>query len=61
MNFSLFTRELHSHYNTWHLGAATYFGKRVFAIMNDGFKLQHHAMEFDLELETSIGSFLLIV
>ncbi|MEA3370587.1 MAG: hypothetical protein U9Q40_04540 [Campylobacterota bacterium] len=37
----------HAHYNTYHLGAAIYFGQRAFAIMQDGFKVQHHAMEFD--------------
>lgn len=37
----------HAHYNSYHLGGAVYFGKRVFAVMNDGFKVQHHAMEFD--------------
>jgi len=25
----------------------TFLGKRTFAIMNDGFRVQHHAMEFD--------------
>ncbi len=39
--------ELHSHYDSYHFGAVAYFGKRVFAIMNDGFKIQHHAMEID--------------
>jgi len=39
--------EIHSHYNKYHLGGAAYFGKRAFAIMQDGFKVQHHAMEFD--------------
>lgn len=39
--------EVHAHYNTYHLGGAIYFGKRAFAIMEDGFKVQHHAMEFD--------------
>lgn len=39
--------EAHAHYNTYHLGGAIYFGKRAFAIMQDGFKVQHHAMEFD--------------
>lgn len=39
--------EAHAHYNKYHLGGAAYFGKRAFAIMQDGFKVQHHAMEFD--------------
>lgn len=33
-------------YKTYKFGAGVYFGKRVFAIMNDGFKIQHRAMEF---------------
>ncbi len=39
--------KVHAHYNKYHLGGAVYFGKRIFAIMQDGFKIQHHAMEFD--------------
>ncbi len=39
--------QAHAHYKTYHLGGTAYFGKRAFAIMQDGFKLQHHAMEFD--------------
>ena len=39
--------ELHAHYKTYHLGGAAYFGKRAFAVMQNGFKVQHHAMEFD--------------
>jgi hypothetical protein len=39
--------KFHSHYKSYHLGGAVFFGKRVFAIMDDGFKIQHHAMEFD--------------
>lgn len=39
--------QAHAHYKTYHLGATAYFGKRAFAIMQDGFKIQHHAMEFD--------------
>lgn len=47
--------KLHAHYESYHLGAAAYFGKRVFAVMNDGFKLQHHAMEFDRTYALGIG------
>ena len=39
--------KLHSHYESYHFGMGAYFGKRAFAIMNNGFKIQHHAMEFD--------------
>jgi len=47
--------ELHAHYSTWHFGTAAYFGKRVFAIMNNGFKIQHHAMEFNKTYAAGIG------
>jgi len=39
--------KLHVHYGEYHLGAGAFFGERVFAVMNDGFKVQHHAMEFN--------------
>ena len=45
----------HSHYNSYHFGAAAYIGKRAFAIMNDGFKIQHHAMEFDRTYALGVG------
>jgi hypothetical protein len=39
--------KIHTHYKDYHLGAGAFFGKRAFAVMNDGFRIQHHAMEFD--------------
>jgi hypothetical protein len=36
--------KLHLHYDGYHFGSAIYVGKRAFAIMDDGFKIQHHAM-----------------
>ena len=39
--------KFHAHYHDYHMGAGAFFGKRVFAVMNDGFKVQHHAMEFN--------------
>jgi len=39
--------KLHSHYDSYHFGMGAYFGRRAFAVMNDGFKVQHYAMEFD--------------
>lgn len=39
--------KLHAHYHDYHMAAGAFFGKRVFAVMNDGFKVQHHAMEFE--------------
>ena len=47
--------KIHSHYNSYHLGVGAYFGKRVFAIMDDGFKIQHHAMEFDRTYAIGVG------
>ncbi len=38
--------KLHAHYKGYHFGAGAFFGKRIFAVMDDGFKVQHHAMEF---------------
>jgi len=47
--------KLHAHYKSYHCGAGAYFGKRVFAVMNDGFKLQHHAMEFNRTYAVGVG------
>jgi len=47
--------KLHSHYNGFHLGAGAYVGKRVFAVMKDGFKVQHHAMEFKESYMLGVG------
>lgn len=55
--------KFHSHYKSYHFGFGAYIGKRAFAIMNDGFKMQHHAMEFDrtyaLGIGKNIGDFVL--
>lgn len=47
--------KLHAHYNSYHFGMGAYFGKRAFAIMNDGFKIQHHAMEFHKTYALGVG------
>ena len=47
--------KLHLHYDGYHFGSAVYVGKRAFAIMDDGFKIQHHAMEFDRTYAVGIG------
>jgi len=47
--------KIHAHYKSYHFGAGAYFGKRLFAIMNDGFKLQHHAMEFNKSYAVGVG------
>ena len=46
---------LHAHYNSYHLGTGAYYGKRIFAIMSDGFKIQHHAVEIDKTYVVGIG------
>ena len=47
--------KVHAHYNEYHIGAGAFFGKRIFAMMNDGFRVQHHAMEFDETYMVGIG------
>ncbi len=47
--------KLHAHYKSYHFGAGAYFGKRVFAIMDDGFKVQHHAMEIKETYALGVG------
>jgi len=47
--------KFHIHYDKYHFGVASYIGKRAFAIMDDGFKLQHHAMEFDRTSAVGLG------
>ena len=47
--------KFHAHYKTYHFGTGIYFGKRTFAIMDDGFKIQHHAMEFDRTYAIGVG------
>lgn len=39
--------KIHAHYKEYHMGAGVFFAKRAFAVMNDGFRVQHHAMEFE--------------
>ncbi len=41
--------------NGYFLHGGAYFGKRAFAVMNDGFMLQHHAMEFSQTYMIGIG------
>jgi hypothetical protein len=47
--------KLHLHYDGYHFGSALYVGDRLFAIMNDGQKIQHHAMEFNRTYAVGIG------
>lgn len=47
--------KLHIHYNDYHFGVGAFVGKRIFAVMNNGFKVQHHAMEFKKTYKCGIG------
>lgn len=50
--------KFHAHYKDYHIGAAAFFGKRIFSVMNDGFAIQHHAMEFNETYMFGIGKHL---
>lgn len=39
--------KLHASYKSYHAGFGAFFGNRVFAVMDDGMKVQHHGMEFE--------------
>jgi len=47
--------KFHLHYQGYHFGSAIYLGKRAFSVMNDGFKIQHHAMEFHETYAIGLG------
>lgn len=47
--------QIQAHYNTYHLAGVAYIGERLFAVMNDGFKIQHHSMEFKKTYAVSAG------
>jgi len=47
--------KIHAHYHDYHMGAGAFFGKRAFAVMYNGFKVQHHAMEFNKTYMFGIG------
>lgn len=45
----------HFSYQDYVGGIGLFFGKRVFSVMDDGKRVQHHAMEFDRTLMLGIG------
>jgi hypothetical protein len=47
--------KLHTKYNRFRFGAGSFLGKRAFAIMGDGFRIQHHAMEFKSTYMYGVG------
>ena len=46
---------LHAHYKKFNFSLVTFEGKRIFAVMHDGFRVQHHAMEFKASYMAGIG------
>ena len=47
--------KLHASYSGYHIGIGGFFGNRLFAVMGNGSKVQHHAMRFNKTYFTSIG------
>jgi len=47
--------KMHTHYKGYHLGAGVFVGKRIFAVMKEGFRVQHHAMEFKSSYMCGVG------
>lgn len=47
--------KVHAEYDDWHVAAAGYVGERIFAVMNEGLRVQHHAMEFEKSYMFSLG------
>lgn len=47
--------KIHAHYDEYHMGVGAFFGKRAFAVMYDGFKIQDHAMEFNETYMVGMG------
>lgn len=47
--------KMHTHFNGYHLGASVFVGERMFAVMKEGFSVQHHAMAFNQSYMLGIG------
>ncbi|NOR55604.1 MAG: hypothetical protein GQ531_05295 [Sulfurovum sp.] len=47
--------KVHAEYEDWHIGAVGYVGERIFAVMNEGLRVQHHAMAFEKSYMFSVG------
>jgi len=50
-----FGAKIHAEYDDWHMAAVGYVGDRIFAVMNEGLRVQHHAMSFDKSYMFSVG------
>jgi hypothetical protein len=47
--------KIHTHFNGYFLGASVFVGERMFAVMKEGFAVQHHAMAFNQSYMLGIG------
>jgi len=47
--------KLHTAYQSYHAGVGAWFGDRIFAVMNNGFATQHHAMRFTEGYFVTVG------
>ena len=47
--------KIHAMYEGWHLSLVGYTGERIFAVMNEGLRVQHHAMAFDKSMMLGLG------
>jgi len=47
--------KLHVDYEDYHASVGTYQGTRIFAVMNDGLRVQHHSMEFQNSYFFDVG------
>lgn len=54
-DYLTFGVKLATRYQGYQFGVSGFFGKRAFAVMQDGFKIQQRAMEFDRTYALAIG------
>ncbi len=47
--------KIHAKYNDWHIATVGYIGERIFSVMNEGLRVQHHAMAFQKSAMFSLG------
>ena len=47
--------KVHAEYEDWHIGAVGYVSERIFAVVNEGLRVQHHAMAFEKSYMFSLG------
>jgi len=54
-NYFTFGAKIHAKYEGWHVAVVGYVGERIFAVMHEGLRVQHHAMAFQKSAMFSIG------